>query len=78
MRKELEMLSALANSYFSMLENKYKKVILNKWFWEVVVLVVLVGTFAYAFYCTSKGYKFTGKIKLHWPKVWQMGIGCRR
>lgn len=71
-------MNALTNSYFSMLENKYKNVILNKWFWLILALVVLVGVFAYAFFCTSRGYSFTGNVRLNWPKVWEMGIGCRR
>lgn len=66
---------SLAN-YCSSIEEQYKDIIENKWVWLVVALVILVGIFAYAFYCTSKGYTFSGKVKLNWPKVWQMGIGC--
>lgn len=64
-------------SYHLSLEEKFSKVIENKWFWLVFALIILVGLFAYAFYCTSRGYSFNGNVKLNWPKVWQMGIGCR-
>ncbi|QYN58740.1 hypothetical protein GYM68_05585 [Lactobacillus panisapium] len=71
-------MNALAESYLLMLENKYKKIILNKWVWVVVGLIVFIGIGSYAFYCTSRGYNFTGSVKLHWPKFWEMGIGCKR
>lgn len=60
------------------LNKKYEDTVENKWFWCVFAIVVLVAVAAYAFYCTSKGYNFTGKVKLHWPKIWEMGIGCSR
>jgi hypothetical protein len=60
------------------LQKKYAKTIINQWFWVVFALVALVGVFAYAFYCTSKGYSFNGNVKFHWPNFWEMGIGCKR
>lgn len=68
----------LINTYLTVLDLKYGKYIQNKWVWIVLALVLLVGVFSYAFYCTSRGYSFSGHVKLHWPKVWQMGIGCKR
>ena len=49
----------------------------NKWFWMVFAVVVLVSFVGYAVYCTSRGYAFNGNVKLNWPKVWEMGIGCK-
>lgn len=66
------------NLYLSLLDSKYEKVIQNKWVWVVVAFVAVIGFFAYAFYCTSRGYSFSGHVRLHWPKVWQMGIGCKK
>lgn len=70
-------MSAMFVSYQLSLEEKFFNMIENKWFWMVFALVVLVGVFAYAFYCTSRGYSFNGNVKLNWPKFWQMGIGCK-
>ncbi|RJO98137.1 hypothetical protein D3D03_10460 [Exiguobacterium sp. RIT452] len=70
-------MSAMFVSYQLSLEEKFFNMIENKWFWMVFALVLLVGIFAYAFYCTSRGYSFNGNVKLNWPKVWQMGIGCK-
>lgn len=64
--------------YQCQLSHKYEETVENRWFWCVFALVVLVAITAYAFYCTSKGYSFTGHVKLHWPKIWEMGIGCSR
>lgn len=64
-------------SYQSALENKFSEVIENRWFWMIFGLVVLALIGSYAYYCTSRGYAFTGTIKLKWPKVWEMGIGCK-
>ncbi|MEC1661929.1 hypothetical protein [Bacillus halotolerans] len=61
----------------SHLEEKHKEIIENKWIIWVIVLIALIGGIGYAFYCTSKGYHFSGKIKLNWPKVWDVGIGCK-
>ncbi|OIN66766.1 hypothetical protein BLD48_08590 [Exiguobacterium sp. KRL4] len=70
-------MSAMFVSYQLSLEEKFFNMIENKWFWMVFALVLLVGIFAYAFYCTSRGYSFNGNVKLNWPKVWEMGIGCK-
>ncbi|HCN57732.1 MULTISPECIES: hypothetical protein [Exiguobacterium] len=70
-------MSAMFVSYQLSLEEKFFNMIENKWFWMVFALVLLVGIFAYAFYCTSRGYSFNGNVKLNWPKIWQMGIGCK-
>ena len=70
-------MSAMFVSYQLSLEEKFFNMIENKWFWMVFALVILVGVFAYAFYCTSRGYSFNGNVKLIWPKFWQMGIGCK-
>ncbi|WP_313291191.1 hypothetical protein, partial [Exiguobacterium sp.] len=67
-------MSAMFVSYQLSLEEKFFNMIENKWFWMVFALVILVGVFAYAFYCTSRGYSFNGNVKLNWPKFWQMGI----
>ena len=64
--------------YQDALAQKYRKVLENRWFWLVFALIMLVGVFAYGFYCTSRGYNFTGNIKLHWPRIWEMGIGCSK
>ncbi len=66
----------LSNYYFH-LSQKYKNIIENKWFWMVFAVVVLVSFVGYAVYCTSRGYAFNGNVKLNWPKVWEMGIGCK-
>lgn len=66
------------NPYFMALEAKYKELIKNDWFWCVFALLVLVSFVGYAVYCTRKGYNFNGNIKLNWPKVWEMGIGCKK
>ena len=70
-------MSTMFISYQLSLEENFLSVIENKWFWMVFALLILVGIFAYAFYCTSNGYSFNGNIKLNWPKVWEMGIGCK-
>ncbi|WP_255323642.1 hypothetical protein ACLZHR_18770 [Priestia aryabhattai] len=64
------------NNVINQLENKYQRVIENKSLIWVIVLIAVVGGIAYAFYCTSRGYTFSGKFKLHWPKIWDIGIGC--
>ncbi|WP_312068113.1 hypothetical protein, partial [Exiguobacterium sp.] len=61
-------MSAMFVSYQLSLEEKFFNMIENKWFWMVFALVILVGVFAYAFYCTSRGYSFNGNVKLNWPK----------
>ena len=66
-------LYALKNS----LEERYVEVIENKWIIWVIVLIALIGGIGYAFYCTSKGYTFSGKVKWNWPRVWDIGIGCK-
>ncbi|AZZ61236.1 hypothetical protein DSM07_08035 [Oenococcus sp. UCMA 16435] len=65
-------------SYEMELTNKYESVIRNKWFWIIVVLMIVIGYFSYAYYCTSRGYNFQGGIKFHSPKSWEMMIGCKR
>lgn len=60
----------------SYLNEKHKNVIQNKWIVWVIILIALLSGIAYAFYCTSKGYSFSGKVKWNWPKVWDIGIGC--
>lgn len=64
--------------YRNELQNKYENIIINKWFIWVILILVIILYFAYAFYCTSRGYSFNGNVKLHWPKFWEMGIGCKR
>lgn len=59
------------------LEENYRDVIENKWIIWVIVLIALIGGIGYAFYCTSKGYTFSGKVKWNWPRVWDIGIGCK-
>lgn len=58
----------------SYLENRYRYFIKNKSpiIWIVIAVVALV--FAYAFYCTSRGYSFTGQIRFAFPFV---KIGCQ-
>lgn len=72
------MINDVVFPYHVELQRKYENLIENRWFWIVFALVVLAGVFAYAFYCTSRGYNFSGNVKLHWPKFWEMGIGCKR
>ncbi len=50
------------------LEQKYKNLIKNEWFWCVFALILLLGVFSYAFYCTSHGLNFNGNIKLRWSR----------
>ncbi|HBI7154960.1 TPA: hypothetical protein K8M63_000658 [Staphylococcus pseudintermedius] len=57
---------------------KFEKNVENRWFWLIVAFVIIVAIVRYAYYCTSKGYSFNGNFKIHWPKVWQMGIGCKK
>lgn len=59
------------------LENRYSHVIENRWIWVVLAIVALAAGVGYAFYCTSKGYSFGGKVKWNWPKVWEIGIACK-
>ena len=68
----------LISYYVGRLDNKYYRIITNRWFWMVFALLVLASSVSYAFYCTSRVYSFTGNIRLKWPKIWQMGIGCKR
>ena len=70
------LLFSWVNSLKSNLEEGYREVIENKWIIWVIVLIALIGGIAYAFYCTSKGYTFSGQVKWNWPKVWDIGIGC--
>ncbi|MED1899998.1 MULTISPECIES: hypothetical protein [Bacillus] len=67
----------MLTSYHVVLTEKYRSLLENRWFWMVFALLVLGSLMAYAFYCTSRGYDFNGNIKLNWPKVWEMGIGCK-
>ncbi|CDQ20591.1 hypothetical protein SAMN05192559_105140 [Halobacillus karajensis] len=59
------------------LEVKYQDVIENKWIIWVIILIAVIGGIGYAYYCTSKGYSFSGQVKWNWPKVWNIGIGCK-
>lgn len=56
------------------LENRYHYFVKNKspiiW---IVVLIAAVA-FAYAFYCTSRGYSFTGQVRFAPPLL---KIGCQ-
>ena len=65
-------------SYYYQFKRKYENEIENKWFWCFFALLIVVSHFAYAFYCTRRGYSFAGRIKFRWPKIWEMGIGCKR
>ena len=68
----------MLTNYQLFVESKIRKVVSNNWFWVIVALVFLAGVLAYAVFCTTRGYNFTGDVKLAWPKFWQMGIGCTR
>ena len=59
-------------SYLAM---KFQDIIRNRGaiIWVLVLLTVLF--FSYAYYCTSRGYSFTGKLK--WSPTF-VEIGCRR
>ena len=46
--------------------------------WAVVGLVLLVGIFAYAFYCTSRGMSFGWDVKFNRPRVGLMSVKCYR
>ncbi|GGF18053.1 hypothetical protein GCM10010954_16040 [Halobacillus andaensis] len=58
------------------LEEKHHDVVENKWIIWVVVLIAVIGGIGYAYYCTSKGYSFSGQVRWNWPRVWDIGIGC--
>lgn len=55
----------------SYLENRYRYFIKNK---SPIIWIVIAVVFAYAFYCTSRGYSFTGQIRFTFPFV---KIGCQ-
>ncbi|MGW7948359.1 hypothetical protein ACWEVE_13130 [Staphylococcus xylosus] len=59
-------------------QSRVEDTVENKWVWVIVAFVVIVAVTGYAFYCTSKGYTFTGGFKLHWPRIDQMGIQCKK
>lgn len=44
--------------------------------WVVVALVILVGIFAYAFYCTSRGMTFAFDVRYNRPRFGSMMIKC--
>lgn len=46
--------------------------------WAVVGLVLLVGIFSYAFYCTSRGMSFGWDVKFNRPRVGLMSVKCYR
>ncbi|QFT87736.1 hypothetical protein FIU87_03640 [Bacillus sp. THAF10] len=64
-------------SFINHLEEQHKEIIENKWIIWVVILIALLAGIGYAYYCTSKGYAFSGKLKWNWPRVWDIGIGCK-
>lgn len=66
---------AFAN-YLFYLENKYQKMIENRWVWLVFALVVLAFIALYAWYCTSRGRNFAFNVKFHWPRQGEMGVAC--
>ncbi|OEY81882.1 membrane protein [Oenococcus kitaharae] len=68
----------MMETYRNELALKYQRLIENRWFWVFFGLLILVSVIAYAFYCTARGYNFSGNIKLHWPHFWEMGVGCKR
>lgn len=70
-------MSLLINEYSMYLNSKYSNVVRNNWIWVFAALVFMVGLFAYAFYCTSKGYAFAGHVRYHIPSFGRMGIACR-
>lgn len=65
-------------SYLLHLQQKFETTIQNKWFWLVVALILGLALIGYAAYCTYRGYRFTGNVRIHFPKVWQMSIGCTK
>lgn len=67
------MSNLLQNMYFN-LANKYSKEVRNQaWIWVIVLLVALY--FAYGFYCTTRGYNFSGVAQIFRGSV---RIGCYR
>ncbi len=60
--------------YESYLVMKYQNTIRNRGIiWILVLSAVLF--FSYAYYCTSRGYNFTGMLR--WAPTF-VEIGCRR
>ncbi|MDN6900189.1 hypothetical protein [Oenococcus sicerae] len=72
------MIPTIMKNYGNEFKIKYYQVIENRWFWAVFTLIILVSTVGYAFYCTGKGFNYSGHFKLRWPGFWQMGIGCKK
>ncbi|NRG48429.1 hypothetical protein HRF87_27480 [Bacillus sp. CRN 9] len=66
------------DGYSLIVKAKHQDVVENKWIIWVIILIALIAGIGYAFYCTSKGYSFSGQIKMNWPKVWEVGIGCKK
>ncbi len=64
--------------YQSLLESKYHNVVKNKWIIWLIILIALLGSIGYAFYCASKGYNFSGQVRWHVPKITDISIGCTK
>lgn len=72
-------MSAISQSlqiYFMNLEQKYQRMIENRWVWLVFGLALLAGIGLYAWYCTSRGRSFAFNVKFHWPRSGEMGVAC--
>ena len=67
------MVLSIFDNIYLYLSNKYKKIVRNHsgLIWIVVLLIVLY--FGYAFYCTSRGYTFSGVANFFNGGV---SIGC--
>ena len=67
------MVLSIFDNIYLYLSNKYNKIVRNHsgLIWIVVLLIVLY--FGYAFYCTSRGYTFSGVANLFNGGV---SIGC--
>ena len=52
----------LIDMWFLKINTKYQRTITNKWFWMFFAVVVFASFTAYAFYCTRRGYSFSGRV----------------
>lgn len=67
----------IGSKYYNYLTTKYQNTFENKWFW-IILLLAIMAFAAYAFYCTRQGFDFAGHVKLNYPRVWEMSIGCSK
>lgn len=64
-------------AYIFALQNRFEDRVQNNWVWAVVFLVLGLAAIGYGVYCTYRGLKFSGSVKIGVPDVFHVTVGCK-